>query len=110
MLSLLISGDFSISGSVIYFNSSHVAEDMKCIQLETVEDTIVEGDEVIRFQAVTRNTLDVFFEDNDEFSLTVSDNDGMVHVTLEKHRWWLAIRQNFDQRTTKNLYLVCHML
>lgn len=62
---------------MVYFNSSSVAGDVSCVQLEIVNDNIVEDDEVLTFRAVARNALGVFYEDNSAISLILYDDDGM---------------------------------
>ena len=46
--------------------------------LETVNDMIVEDDEVMSFEASLRNELDAFVNGTNEFSLTIYDDDGMT--------------------------------
>ncbi len=74
ILSLHLSEDFTLAGYAVYFNASSMEGDTRCFQFQPVNDTIVEGDEVMSFQVQARNPLDVF--QDDEFSLTVFDNDG----------------------------------
>ena len=65
-----------ISGEALYFNSSASAGDTRCALFETVKDTIVEGTEVFTFQALARNSLDVFTNSSNYVSLSVEDDDG----------------------------------
>ena len=58
------------------FDSSSLTGDTRCFQIETVKDTIVEGDEVFTFMALADNTLDIFSEGTNEFTLTIYDDDG----------------------------------
>jgi hypothetical protein len=67
--------DFSVTGSVLYFNTSAAVGDTSCVNFVTVKDTTVEGSEVFTFQAVPRNNLDAFTENM--ISLNVADDDGM---------------------------------
>ena len=68
--------DFTISEEALYFNSSSSASDVRCALFETVDDTIVEGTEVFTFQALARNSLDVFTNSSNYVSLSVEDDDG----------------------------------
>ena len=52
---------------------------------ETVNDMIVEDDEVMSFEATTRNELDVFVNGTG-FSLTVYDDDGKLDSTHGRNR------------------------
>ena len=45
------------------------------MQFSTVDDNLVEGDEVMTFRAVARDSLDVFSDSGDMFPLTVYDDD-----------------------------------
>ena len=69
--------DFTLSPTVVYFNSSSVVGDMRCFVLETVNDMIIEDDEVMSFEAGTRSEFDVFVDGMNGFSLTIYDDDGM---------------------------------
>ena len=70
-------GDFVLSSSVLYFNASATVGQISCVQfMLSPNDTSVEGDETFTFQAVPRNPLDAFVNDEDTFSITVFDNDG----------------------------------
>ena len=60
----------------MYFNLSASASDDRCALFETVKDTIVEGTEVFTFQALARNSLDVFTNSSNRVSLSVEDDDG----------------------------------
>ena len=60
----------------MYFNSSASASDVRCALFETVDDTIVEGTEVFTFQALARNSLDMFTNSSNYVSLSVEDDDG----------------------------------
>ncbi len=78
MYSLHLSEDFTLSPYVMYFSASSIEGDTRCFQFRPVNDTIVEGDEVMSFLVEANNTLDTF-EDNG-FSLTVFDNDGNMVI------------------------------
>lgn len=41
-----------------------------------VQDNLVEDDELISFQAVPSNSLDVFTDNNNSLALTIWDDDG----------------------------------
>ena len=69
--------DFNLSTTVVYFNSSSVVGEKNCFLFETVNDMIVEDDEVMPFEASLRNKLDAFVNGTNEFSLTIYDDDGM---------------------------------
>ena len=68
-------GDFTISENVLYFDSSASVGNTSCALFETVNDNIVEGTELFTFQALARNSLDLF-ADGDRISLSVVDDDG----------------------------------
>ncbi len=65
--------------NTLYFSSSAMVGDRKCVLFETVKDTIVEMDEVMNFGVSTGNVLDTFVDgSNPIFTLTVVDDDGML--------------------------------
>ena len=66
-----------MTGNTVYFSSSSTVGEIQCIQFETVEDTIVEGNETFMFTAVPVNPLDVI--DNDTVAITIYDDDGKYH-------------------------------
>ena len=71
------SGMDPLSSFTLYFTSASMVGETRCAYIETVNDTIVEMDEVLSFEASATNTLDVFAQGNTTFSLTVIDDDGM---------------------------------
>ena len=95
--------DFTISEEALYFNSSASASDVRCALFETVNDTIVEGTEVFTFQALARNSLDVFTNSSNYVSLSVEDDDGkrtevLMRVALtKKHLINYLISCGWDQ-------------
>lgn len=69
-------GDFMLSSSVVYFNASSSVGETRCVQFLPINDLIVEADEVFTFQAVARNSLDVFTNNESTFSVIIYDEDG----------------------------------
>ena len=66
-----------IDSYTVYFTSSSIVRDTRCFQFQPVQDMIVEEDEVMTFQALTGNELDMFVSGN-SFDLTIYDDDGTL--------------------------------
>ena len=62
------------------FNSSSVTGDQRCFVLDPVQDTIVENDETMSFEARVINEQDVFVDEENSFSLVIRDDDGKLYV------------------------------
>ena len=85
------------SSFTLYFEPMSEVGSRRCVRFQTVNDTIVEMDEVMEFEASATNTLDVFAQGNTNFSLTVIDDDGMyrgiayerstVNLVYCNHQW-----------------------
>ncbi len=84
-------GDFILSSSAVFFNSSSSVGETRCVQVQPVDDTIVEGDEVMTFLAVARNPLDVFTNNESRFLFTIHDDDGILKFWLELYFSYLKL-------------------
>ena len=78
----LLLGDFMLSTSTVYFNSSSSAGDLRCVQFKPVSDGIVERDEVLVFAAVSRNARDMFLNERNAFTVFIRDDEGTKRYSL----------------------------
>ena len=59
------------------FGSDSEVGDEECFVFTTVDDEIVESDELMSFLVTPDYDLDTFVNQTDTFNLTIQDNDGM---------------------------------
>lgn len=68
-------GDFMLNDTALYFDSSSIVNDTRCLAFDPVNDDIVEAAESFYFNVSTSNELDIILNDP-RIQVAIYDDDG----------------------------------